>query len=910
MNAAWLTSSPHWLTLGWTMLHFLWVGGLLGLLTLTGHAVLYRATAQVRYCFACLCLLALTATPMLIAWRIGPMSEPMQAQAVGKQQADGIQRPIDAERRQDVNAPRANLPIALQQISDVTPRVDVSSQPTARSWIERIRGRSQALVIYLPWAWLLGSPAALMWLTLGVVGAERLKRSSRVIDRGEPNRLCRELARAMDITRKVTVAICDRISTPILVGLVRPTILLPAQAVTGWSPDQLELVLLHELAHVRRWDNLVNLLQRVIESLLFFHPAVWLVSAWVRAEREHCCDAIVVRQTGQPEAYAATLASLTETSSAVLAHAHVTSGMAQHRLVARIRRILERREEPMQVSRKSLAAAVLLFVVVVMMGRWSGVGLQRLEARQHNADIAASLDTSSQLTSEASDTKEKAMRLLREARNDQKAGRLDEARTKAKRAADLDVRYGLFDDRPDLVLADLERTTSAEEAKPTPPDNTPVGKREAVELVRQARIDLKAGRVDDARRRATEAKAFDVAYGLFDDSPDHVLADIQRMQTTNQIAAAQPESDTASGEEPGSIAPSDLRYDGKSFAEWRRQLLTELKPELRAEGLRAMGVLGAKGYGKEASGTILGVMADYEVHANSADTQFVLLPANQALQKIGEPCLPVLIDALSHDEANVRRFVVSFFANRHGRINAMGAVPTLLEIAGDDADLMVRYHALRCLSRLAPTSEQTLEVAIRATSDVESQIRAQAAETLYRAASHHPKRTVAALIAMLADDDANVRTAAIKHLSWVGAPSKPSVPALLKATRDPNSGVREAAIRAFMSIPAPVEQVVPAMVFMIKEENRQDYQHHVRAALAVLRKLGTDATEAVPALIEALGWMQTRDQKSVVLTLGAIGPDARAALPTLWQLERETSEELSEQVGAAIRKISATGSKD
>jgi beta-lactamase regulating signal transducer with metallopeptidase domain len=76
---------------------------------------------------------------------------------------------------------------------------------------------------------------------------------------------------------------------------------LPPAALTGYSPDEIEMVLLHELAHVRRWDNLINLIQRIVESLLFFHPAVWLISSWVRRERESCCDR--EREPGQRESH-------------------------------------------------------------------------------------------------------------------------------------------------------------------------------------------------------------------------------------------------------------------------------------------------------------------------------------------------------------------------------------------------------------------------------------------------------------------------------------------------------------------------------------------------------------------------------------------------------------------------------
>ena len=106
--------------------------------------------------------------------------------------------------------------------------------------------------------------------------------------------MCQQLAVAVNISRRVSVAVCDRIAAPILVGVFRPMILLPAAALTGWAPQQLEMVLLHELAHVRRYDNLVNLLQRVVESLLFFQPMVWIVSGWVRREREYGCDELVV----------------------------------------------------------------------------------------------------------------------------------------------------------------------------------------------------------------------------------------------------------------------------------------------------------------------------------------------------------------------------------------------------------------------------------------------------------------------------------------------------------------------------------------------------------------------------------------------------------------------------------------
>src|SRR5204862_7224915 len=97
------------------------------------------------------------------------------------------------------------------------------------------------------------------------------------------------------------------VPVPAVLGGVRPVVLLPASAVTGLTPLQLDALLAHELAHVRRYDYLVNVLQSVIETLLFYHPAVWWVSRRVRDEREHCCDDLAVTVCGDAHAYATAL---------------------------------------------------------------------------------------------------------------------------------------------------------------------------------------------------------------------------------------------------------------------------------------------------------------------------------------------------------------------------------------------------------------------------------------------------------------------------------------------------------------------------------------------------------------------------------------------------------------------------
>ena len=195
----------------------------------------------------------------------------------------------------------------------------------------------------------------------------------------------------MRIARPIDLAVCDRLVTPVLVGVVRPLILLPAAAMSGWSAAQFEMVLLHELAHVRRWDNLVNLIQRLIESVLFFHPAVWIVSGWVRKEREHCCDEIVVRQTGQARLYVDTLLTLSTPPNVPVPR--MAMAMARGHLVARVMRILEfgadRHPMKMPLSLLVLTGVLLIMPVGLVLSRAQQAGPKpSIEARTDRAKPA------------------------------------------------------------------------------------------------------------------------------------------------------------------------------------------------------------------------------------------------------------------------------------------------------------------------------------------------------------------------------------------------------------------------------------------------------------------------------------------------------------------------------------------
>jgi hypothetical protein len=178
------------------------------------------------------------------------------------------------------------------------------------------------------------------------------------------------LRERLGITRQVSLRIAEHIQGPLAIGIVRSLIILPAAALMALSPEQLEAVLAHELAHVRRADYLWNLIQTMVETLFFFHPAVWWLGRRLRQQRELCCDDVAVQSCADPLVYATALLRLEERRSQQLSLAMALDG---HRgwsgLRARIARILgETNDEkgPRELVPIPLAALCAVFLLVLL----------------------------------------------------------------------------------------------------------------------------------------------------------------------------------------------------------------------------------------------------------------------------------------------------------------------------------------------------------------------------------------------------------------------------------------------------------------------------------------------------------------------------------------------------------------
>src|SRR5262249_29881937 len=178
------------------------------------------------------------------------------------------------------------------------------------------------------------------------------------------------LKQRLRVTGPVRLCASVKTKTPMVIGWMRPLVLLPATALTGLNELQLRSVLAHELAHIRRHDYLINLLQTAVETVLFYHPAVWWVGRQMRVDRENCCDDMAVEVCGDATEYARALAQLEELRLGPPAPAMAATG---GELLARIRRLLGHEQTAYRAPRSlgAIAGAVLVLLIVATPLMWS-----------------------------------------------------------------------------------------------------------------------------------------------------------------------------------------------------------------------------------------------------------------------------------------------------------------------------------------------------------------------------------------------------------------------------------------------------------------------------------------------------------------------------------------------------------
>ena len=171
---------------------------------------------------------------------------------------------------------------------------------------------SWALVIFSVWALIAG--VALLRVGIGLWQLRKLRRSCSVIDTATLDPVLSATLQAFQPIRRVALCQSDRLRVPTAIGFLKPVVVIPTWALHELSTAELNSILIHELAHLRRWDDWTNLAQQVLKALLFFHPAVWWIENKLALEREMACDDAVLAETANPKGYAKCLISVAEKS--------------------------------------------------------------------------------------------------------------------------------------------------------------------------------------------------------------------------------------------------------------------------------------------------------------------------------------------------------------------------------------------------------------------------------------------------------------------------------------------------------------------------------------------------------------------------------------------------------------------
>jgi GWxTD domain-containing protein len=311
--------TPVAAAIGRTLLHSLWEGAAVALMLAIVLAAVRRP--PVRYGAACAAMVAMVAgigVTLAVLW-----PEPATRYAF----------------------PRAML-------TGVTARGGFPSPMSAKP---------AGLLGWLAPCWAAGVVVFYLRGAAGWIAARRLRRAGVCSAAAFWQERIGQLAARMRVKKTVALLESALAEAPVVIGHLRPVVLLPIGLLAGLPAAQVEAILLHELAHVRRRDYLVNLMQAAVEGILFYHPAVWWISGVMRNEREHCCDDLVVAATGSAREYASALMAI-EGMRATGAAVAATGGS----LMKRMARLLGRRARRDGVVMPAVAAVLTLAVAAGM----------------------------------------------------------------------------------------------------------------------------------------------------------------------------------------------------------------------------------------------------------------------------------------------------------------------------------------------------------------------------------------------------------------------------------------------------------------------------------------------------------------------------------------------------------------
>ncbi|HVL68644.1 MAG TPA: M56 family metallopeptidase, partial [Vicinamibacterales bacterium] len=352
---------------GWALLHFVWQGTLIAAVTAAALRILRHSAADVRYVVAAIALTVMATLPVVTGVQTYAS---LRGAGTGEPRASAAPASIGG-------GPAAIGTAAVEADFAIAPPAAIAGVIPAGRSIERWL---PTLVLL----WMAGVAVLAVRLLGGWLWIQRMKSHGATPADERLQRIVRRLTRRLHITRPVSLLQSPGVDVPTVIGWLKPTVLLPMSALSGLSPVQIEAILAHELAHIRRHDY--HLLQSLLETLLFYHPAVWWLSRRIRTERENCCDDLAVSLCGDAVTYARALADLEELRGAGARLAMAASAGA---LLDRVRRLLAAPATHAGRGPAWIAAATAIALMLVMAGGTIGRAQGSAAPRADGTDAEA-----------------------------------------------------------------------------------------------------------------------------------------------------------------------------------------------------------------------------------------------------------------------------------------------------------------------------------------------------------------------------------------------------------------------------------------------------------------------------------------------------------------------------------------
>jgi TonB family protein len=328
-----LSTSPLLTSLSLTLLHFLWQGLLVAVVLKSALLIFNNHKPQVRYALSALAMLTNLILP-IITFAIIYQAESTVVSSLA-----------------------------------ITEFIQELKRPDALFNFNELAALLPSLLPYIAIFWIASIFLLAGKLLFEIYNVNNLPQHNTVAPSKKLQARFNELANQINLTIKPRLLISLKVDVPMAIGWLKPVVLLPASMLSGLSTPQLEMLLLHELAHIRRHDYLVNFFQSLVEILLFFHPSVHWVSKQMRNEREYCSDDIAVQHCGDAVAYAHTLAD-TASLCTKAHHHHTIPNMAMAAsggdLKQRVIRLVDHHCAPKNNISKWFASATIVLSVIVL----------------------------------------------------------------------------------------------------------------------------------------------------------------------------------------------------------------------------------------------------------------------------------------------------------------------------------------------------------------------------------------------------------------------------------------------------------------------------------------------------------------------------------------------------------------